>query len=400
MNESQKQYYERLVKIATDKGGRVISDTYQRNNIKMKFQCKEGHMWDARPVALTCYNNWCPTCYKNNHTFTLDELQEHAKSKGGKLLSTAYIHNKDPLEWECSEGHKWITCWYNIRNNKHWCHECGGSKPLTISVPQKHALTKGGKLISTEYVNANTKMEWECDKGHRWMATWGHIGNGKWCPRCAKKASPTMEMIHELARKKNGRLLSTNYVDHKEHLIWQCERSHVFKSSWSSVSSSDTWCPKCARSTRRSKGEEAIENVLKKLGIEYKVEYPHVNLPRVTYDFYFEYKGVKHIIEFDGMQHFKFSKFFHDTDESFKYRQEMDKLKTYVALRTGYKLIRIDYTCLKKIDQYIIDALESPFTFYVTNEKLYSYLSGANIPAELYYEKVIVLEPVTLHTID
>ena len=56
------------------------------------------------------------------------------------------------------------------------------------------AEARGGKLISTEYINIDTKLEWECSEGHRWWQKPDHIKNtGTWCAKCAfaKKTTQT-----------------------------------------------------------------------------------------------------------------------------------------------------------------------------------------------------------------
>jgi hypothetical protein len=47
------------------------------------------------------------------------------------------------------------------------------------------AAGRGGRLISDEYVNSKTPLEWECGEGHRWQAVPDTIDNaGSWCPHC------------------------------------------------------------------------------------------------------------------------------------------------------------------------------------------------------------------------
>lgn len=40
---------------------------------------------------------------------TIDTLKELAISRGGKCLSTEYINSQTPVEWECENGHKWFA---------------------------------------------------------------------------------------------------------------------------------------------------------------------------------------------------------------------------------------------------------------------------------------------------
>lgn len=66
-------------------------------------------------------------------------------------------------------------------------------------------------------------------------------------------------------------------------------------------------CPKCA--TFQSIGARAIEQVLKESGIPYEKEKQLEN-SKQRFDFYFEIKNNKIAIEYNGIQHMQYSKFF------------------------------------------------------------------------------------------
>jgi hypothetical protein len=42
----------------------------------------------------------------------------------------------------------------------------------------------GGACLSTEYINAKTKMRWRCENGHEWEATPHNVRHATWCPHC------------------------------------------------------------------------------------------------------------------------------------------------------------------------------------------------------------------------
>ena len=58
---------------------------------------------------------------------------------------------------------------------------------LTIEEMRELAESRGGKCLSEKYVNACTKLHWQCAKGHEWEATPGNVKNAHtWCPVCAR----------------------------------------------------------------------------------------------------------------------------------------------------------------------------------------------------------------------
>lgn len=60
------------------------------------------------------------------------------------------------------------------------------SQRTTIEDCKRMAEEKGGRSLSTEYLDSRTKMTWECHRGHQWATDFHHIQQGYWCPTCAR----------------------------------------------------------------------------------------------------------------------------------------------------------------------------------------------------------------------
>ena len=184
-----KSQLQRLKKLAKEKGGELLSETYQGGRTPLKWKCSKGHTWNAVPESLIFGKTWCPTC-ASNKKLTIGQMHEIAKTKGGKCLSKIYINNQTKLKWECSKGHQWNAMPSKVVLGQ-WCRICSykeinKDKKLTIGQMDEIAKTKGGKCLSTIYVNSKTKLKWECSKGHQWDAMPIKVKNaGTWCPFCA-----------------------------------------------------------------------------------------------------------------------------------------------------------------------------------------------------------------------
>ena len=63
---------------------------------------------------------------KNNKYFYLNKCIDYAKSKGGLLLSTEYINAKEKLEWKChkSEHKSFFNSYEKVLFRNYWCSEC------------------------------------------------------------------------------------------------------------------------------------------------------------------------------------------------------------------------------------------------------------------------------------
>lgn len=155
-----------------------MSKSYEEGNKKLRWQCSKGHEWDAVPSSIKA-GSWCPYCAGRHRT--IDYCQDLAKQYGGKCLSKKYLGADKKHKWRCANGHTWKATPNHIRHGT-WCPDCAGTRKSNIKEMRKIARERGGKCLSDNYLNANSKLTWQCDKGHVWEATPANIKYGKWCP--------------------------------------------------------------------------------------------------------------------------------------------------------------------------------------------------------------------------
>ena len=88
-----------------------------------------------------------------------------------------------------------------------------------------------------------------------------------------------------------------------------------------------------------SKGEQKIMTMLKEAAITFEREKVFEDFRNARYDFYLPTMNI--LIEYDGMQHFKWITFFNKTRTEFLKYQEKDRQKNSYALAHNYLLYRI-----------------------------------------------------------
>jgi hypothetical protein len=118
----------------------------------------------------------------------LSTLIKVATKKGGSLLSTEYLNNRSKLIWRCAEDHEFEMSAGLVRRGA-WCSICSGNLIDTIENMQKIAKERFGECLSRKYINARKKLKWRCNLGHTWSATPTNIKRGQWCPDCSKGLS-------------------------------------------------------------------------------------------------------------------------------------------------------------------------------------------------------------------
>ncbi|WKZ37822.1 MAG: hypothetical protein QY332_07725 [Anaerolineales bacterium] len=145
------------------------------------------HIWKARPDAII-RGHWCKKCsaqnIANRKKLGIEEMRGIAERKGGKCLSDIYVDAHTKLLWECSKGHRWLAKPASVKRGA-WCRICSGSSTLSIQEMRKLARSRGGKCLSKKYHDNKTPLEWQCSSGHRWYAKPNSIKNGQWCAECS-----------------------------------------------------------------------------------------------------------------------------------------------------------------------------------------------------------------------
>lgn len=248
-------------KIAEDHGGKCLSDKYVNNNTKLKFICKENHIWMAAPMHIK-QGHWCRLCgYKIRNSkitarkprsvYTIERIKEIAKEKNGECLSESLSGSK--LNFICGKGHRWSTRpWYIMQG--HWCPECAPvlrGKKISDRLEnfKKMAEKMGGQCLSTEYKNNRTVLKYKCGKGHIFESEARNIVRGSWCPACGEesarmKLQGSFDEIKEIAAKRGGNCLSTEYVNNYTRLVFQCVNGHVWEAEPKRIKAG-SWCRKC-----------------------------------------------------------------------------------------------------------------------------------------------------------
>jgi hypothetical protein len=131
----------------------------------------------------------------------------------------------------------------------------GTNQKSTIAQMRLIGKALEGRVISKTYVNAKTKLTWECKEKHLFEMTSHAVKSGKWCPKCATKKraaaqSFSIKDCHKFAKSKGGECLSLTYINSKQKLKWKCgDCSGTWLAPFGQVTGSTTkngtWCPHC-----------------------------------------------------------------------------------------------------------------------------------------------------------
>ncbi|GBB96864.1 hypothetical protein RclHR1_28590001 [Rhizophagus clarus] len=85
--------------------GDCLSDKYYNSDTKLKWICEKSHIWEARSEDVL-RGTWCSVCTGNTQ-LTLEDMCTLAQKKDGGCLSDKYFNNSTKLKWICKNNHIW-----------------------------------------------------------------------------------------------------------------------------------------------------------------------------------------------------------------------------------------------------------------------------------------------------
>jgi hypothetical protein len=145
--------------------------------------CPKGHKHSIK------WGDWqqghkCPTCAKKTKPI-LKQVEESFNAEEFILLSKEYTNANTKLNYRCSKGHEHSIRWSSWQRGQR-CPTCAGNIKLTIEQIRESFEIGGYILLSKEYIGNNNKLHYICFKGHEHYMSWNSWQQGKRCPSCDK----------------------------------------------------------------------------------------------------------------------------------------------------------------------------------------------------------------------
>jgi len=250
--ENSKLSYEEVKRAFDDRSYTLLSKEYTNKTIKLDYECPKGHL-GSMTYGNFQQGNSCPVCSIENSKFSYDDVKKVFRDRGYILRSKEYVNSQTKLDYECPKGHLGSMTYGNFYQ-KHACLVCFIENSRLSYEEVKRAFDdRGYTLLSKEYVNVQTKLDYICPKGHLGSMTYGNFHQGKGCPICNIENSKLS--YEEVKRAFDGRgytLLSKEYVNAGAKLDYRCPKGHLGSMIYSHFQQGSD-CPICSDSSPVSK---------------------------------------------------------------------------------------------------------------------------------------------------
>jgi hypothetical protein len=191
----------------TKNGSLTPKDVFASTGKKLWWVCSLGHDFESTGNARASKHSGCPYCGRklilsgfNDMATTHPELSAewHPTRNGDLTPMHVFAGGNRKIWWLCVDGHEWEVSGNQRVNYGTGCPVCSGKRivsgvnDLATLRPdlatQWHGSRNGD--LSVHHISpwTNTKIWWQCERGHEWLAAGNQRMGGTQCPVCAGSA--------------------------------------------------------------------------------------------------------------------------------------------------------------------------------------------------------------------
>lgn len=236
-----------------ERGYTLVSDVYVDSKTKLDYVCKNGHNHSISWGDLRS-GYGCIYCAKRAKP-TYEQVKESFDVKGCTLVSVKYTNADTKLDYICAAGHKHSIRWRDWLKGK-YCSKCMGGVRYTFEEVKASFENEGYTLLSTAYINTHAKLRYICSEGHEHHISFMGWMQGQRCAYCKKRTPINLAYIIKAFGEYSYTVLSTEYINSSTLIEYRCDKGHTGAISWTNWYSGHR-CPICYYLSKFGKGNPA-----------------------------------------------------------------------------------------------------------------------------------------------
>lgn len=221
-----------------EKGYILLEDKYTNVSTSMKYICQKHKDKGVQRKSYTSLRKGheCKYCSAEKAAEKLKHSYEFVKQKfedrGYELLETEYKNNRIKLKYRCSKHPKKIQeiTYANLAKGE-GCTYCANKRPLNLEIINEEFKDRGYKLLSKEYKNNQSYLDYICHKHPEEIQSIQYINfyHGSGCKFCAiEKLRDLYKLDIDFVRntlKDNGYIMLDNeYFNCHQDIKFKCDK--------------------------------------------------------------------------------------------------------------------------------------------------------------------------------
>lgn len=213
------------------KGCVLVSDEYRNNKQLLDYICVCGN---PHKIRLNDFLRGirCPVCKSKKISkakkYSYEYVYNEFKKRGCTLISNQYKGSQEKLEYICECGNPSIVTFNHFINSAVRCCECAKRRQRekmghSYEFIREQFESEGCILISTEYINSGTLLDYVCSCGNASQITYDNFRSGHRCKGCSGRTYWEYESVKKYFSDNGCKLLSNEYLNANEKLDYICE---------------------------------------------------------------------------------------------------------------------------------------------------------------------------------
>lgn len=206
--------------------------------------------------------------------WNMDMIKSTLKTLGIEILDAEFIGSRAKYKFKCEHGHYFEKTLYSMMKYKK-CPKCSKGF-LTYEEVKKITVKSGCELISKEYVNVKTPLEFKCKCGKHFIKTFAIFKRTPRCTECYRKSITWniigIDKIKDEISKFGAELISENLLIKKDKVKIKCKCGNIYEDKILNAERRDYECLDCRKNKITKKfvmNKEEIIEFFKKYDIEY-----------------------------------------------------------------------------------------------------------------------------------
>ena len=324
---------------------------YVNNRTPVVICCPKHGYFEQKPHTHL-RGHGCPKC-ANNVKYTEITFIKRAKEIHGDIYDyskTHYNNYVDKVIITCKKHGDFLQI-PGVHLQGSGCPKCAIEKSR---LTKEEFVTRANKLFGdkydyslVEYKNNRTKVKIICPVHGLFEQQPGCHLQGWGCIKCANEQQlDTLDNFIARAKAVHGTKYTyehAKYIGSYKPITITCPKHGDFTQR-ASAHLDGEGCPSC----KESKGEMQIAQYLDSTGVQYKRQYSFKDC-RYKSKLYFDFAiletdgTLRCLIEYQGLQHYKFVPSLHRTQEGFMCSQERDEIKRKYCAEHDILLLEVSY---------------------------------------------------------
>jgi len=357
-----------------EKGKNLYGDKYTYEHLeyttyeeKFKVTCPIHGDFKKTYSAFLMRKQGCPKCSRKNRgrSINTEKFIKRVKKIYGDnkydLSNIIYENSKQEMKIYCFTCEKYFTRTPKDLLQGYGCQNCKDFHPEVRKTRKERFYEKADEVLKFKnitivgnYEKGNVGIKLKCGVcGNTFDKRPDKLLSGEGCLYCSKKNKKTNEeFINEVIEMYGEGIFSfkkTKYENIKKSVIITCLKHGDFEVIPKDFLAGRNGCKECNR--LQSKGEMVIAKYLKDNKIKNSCNKTFDDLKDkslLSYDFYLPDYNL--LIEYNGIQHYEFTPFLHETEFDFHRQKHHDWLKRKYAKDHEIQLLIIPYWEFKNIN--------------------------------------------------